>query len=332
MQTTLVRDSIVGDDWIRQMMAMNPPAPCFDKEGKPNGNYTSGLVRLSFTEAVFEKKPGMRNDPSSVEKHGVTLLWVPGQDLSVLYQPLFDCVAKEFPGATWNAYLQPPWFDGLRNPFRQQAEKTKYAGYTPGGVFTAASSQYQPIVQDHLGNVIVNPAQVHGGVWAICVVNAYPSGKKANVNKGPRFGIQAIMVVADDTNLAVGGAVDAKQAFAGVKVQAPVAVPPSAFGQAPVPTGMSPQGVGAYYPPSAPQAPGYMPAPGYGAPPPAPGYGAPPPAPGYGAPPPLPSPGYGAPPPAPGYGAPPPAPGYGGLPSIPGGQPGGYDPTRRYGG
>lgn len=296
MTTTIVRDSKVGDAWITEMRRLNPPAVLYDEKGQPTGNATTGLVRLSWTNGLLTAQPTKKGDPNSTMKFSTDVLWCPGEDLTVLWNLLFACVAQNWPQNQWNPGLPVPFYDGLRNPFRAQAEKSmKLAGYTNGGLFTSLSSNFRPAVVDPAYNPIVKPEQVHAGVWGIGTVNAYASGK-GTPNQGPRFGLQGMMIVADDTDIGAGGAVDPRKVFAGVRVQPGAAPPPAAFAAPPVPTGAPNAAVGSYMNYSAPQpVPG-----GYPAPPPTPGYGAP--APGYPAPAGLPP----APPsyPAPSYPAP----------------------------
>jgi hypothetical protein len=126
-------------------------------------------------------------------------------------------------------------------------------------------------VVDRNNNGIIDPSRVYPGVWAIVAVNPYASGKNF-ARKGPRFGLQAIQLIADDTNLA-GSPPDPKTLFAGVNITPPVTAPAAGFGAAPpqIPgQGGQQAGIAQFYPPGGGQPPQAAPAPlnvpGWGAP------------------------------------------------------------------
>lgn len=262
MTTTIMRDSKIGDAWIAECMRLNPISRCIDpKTGQPNGNILTGPVRLSFCDPLFDpQKPrGREGDPSAKGKYSTTAIYPPGTDFTIMYEEYYKALAATFPeyyNATTGQY------HGLDNPFHDGASKPNYSGFTPGCIYMAHSSNYQPQIVDVNMNPVTDRSRVHAGVWAILAVNAYTYGKSPpQPRKGMSFGLQQVMIIADDTNLA-GGQPDPRTTFNGVNVKPPAVMPNTAFGAAP----------GAAMPPPRPAgAPAsFAPPPGYGLPPPAP--------------------------------------------------------------
>lgn len=222
MTTTIMRDSIVGDAWIQQTMQANPIRPVLDDKGAHNGNYTTGPVRLSWLriDELPEPKPGEKQ-PS----YEATALFPPGTDFQPLYDAYYAQCAKTYADHYDAASGQ---YYGLHSPFRAQAEKLKYQGYTPGGTFIKFSTNYKPPVVDARYNPIVDKSKIYPGVWAICVINAYPYGMVPKpgqaTKKGIAFGLQSIMIIGDDTKFG-NGAPDPKKLYAGVNVTAPIVRP-----------------------------------------------------------------------------------------------------------
>lgn len=252
MTTTIMKDSEVGDAWIREMMANNPPQMVIDPAtGLPNGNILTGPVRLAFCDSLFEAKPQMRSDVNSKLKHMSTVLFPPETDLQVFWDEYWRIAAQDFANLWVPAAGE---YVGMDNPITDQKFKAKYSGFTPGAMCMVVSSNYKPAIVDYRGNPIIDESKIYAGCWAILAVNAYASGKAAP-RKGPRFGLQQIMFIADDTKLAVGGQADPKQTFGGVKVKPPAGAPAAAFGQGAPGAGGPPRGAppgmsgatGAYY-------------------------------------------------------------------------------------
>jgi hypothetical protein len=251
MTTTAMRDSIVGDQWIYEMCQLNPPGKVM-VNGQWNGNITTGPVRLAFVDSVFEKQPSMKNDPKSRLVHSINCLFPPWADLTVFREEWNRIAAAEW-GNLWNGVT----FVGLDDPIRNQGEKAhQYSGFTPNCYFINPSSEYAPLVTDIRGNPVVDRTKVYAGVWAIVAVNSYASGK-GSPRKGPRFGLQAIMIIADDTNLAKGAAVTHKDVFSGVNVKPPANAIPAGFGAAPPQVPQPGIGVAAFNQPSLPPPPSY---------------------------------------------------------------------------
>lgn len=244
MTTTVMRDSVVGDAWIREMCAANPVQLVLNDKGEPNGNLLSGPVRLTFCDALFTAKPQMRSQPNSPIKFWTGILFTPFSVLDVLWAEYYRIAASDFADCYNNGQ-----YYGIDNPVYDQGSKMKFQGYTPGCMALNATSNYKPPVVDIRNNPITDESKVYPGVWAIVALNAYPSGKNTP-RKGPRFGLQTVMIVGDDKPLA-GGAPDPRAQFKGVNVKPPTAVPAAAFGQGVQTPGQRP-GVGAFYPPPPP--------------------------------------------------------------------------------
>lgn len=221
MTTTIMRDSIVGDAWINQAVAACPIQRIYDAAGNPTDNFLTGPVRLTFVDAwkLPAKKQGQTSDP----KYGTDILFPPGVNFSPLYEEYYRIVGREF-AEYYDAATQQ--YHGLYSPFRGQAEKLKHGGYTPGLTFMSPKTQFKPPVVDARMNPIVDESKCYAGVWAICAINAYPFGKNPpQPKKGATFGLQSIMIIGDDTNLARGKQADPSATFKGVNVTAPVTRP-----------------------------------------------------------------------------------------------------------
>ncbi len=225
MTTTIVKDSIVGDGWIQQVQAQVPVQRLIDpKTGNFNGDIITGPVRLAFDNlfTLPTKKPGQSGEP----KFGTSILFPPNVDFSIISEEYYKALGQFFPeyyvaGANGAAGQ----YHGLHSPFRDQAEKMRFGGFTPGCTFMNCTSKFKPPLVDSRMNPIVDPSKVYPGVWAICVINAYPYGKNPpQPKKGVAFGLQSVMIIGDDTKFG-GGAPDAKQQFAGVSVAAPISRP-----------------------------------------------------------------------------------------------------------
>lgn len=257
--TTLVRDSDIGDQWIRQAQAAVPIGPVFDATGAPTGNYLTGPVRLAFPHIFQKNKP---KEAGKEGKYGATLLFPPGADLTAIYNAYSAELASQ-----WAQYYDPATgqYPGLHSPFHDQNEKARtYTGYTPGCITFNVNSQFKPLVCDGNMNPVVDEARAYAGVWAILSVNPYSYGGKKNPQpkKGVGFGIQSVMLIADDRNLG-GGPADPASQFGNVKVVPPVAQPSALFGQ-PVGSaapGFPPQGAPGFVPPgfAPPGVPGFAP-------------------------------------------------------------------------
>lgn len=220
----MMRNSRLPDDWLQRAVAGNPIKPFVDPTtGKPNGLYLTCPVRLAFPNLF---KPSAGNADSGQQKvatYNTTLLF-PLCATDMVWQTLWAVahaeLCKEFP-----EYVRPDntLVDGLHVPFHDQEMKAmKYAGYTPGAIYIAVSSQFQPAIVDDKLNRIVDESQIYAGCWAIVALNCYTYGgprSKNKLKKGVAFGLQTVMKIADDEKLGGGGA-DPSKTFAGVQVDA----------------------------------------------------------------------------------------------------------------
>lgn len=226
-----MKDSQVGDDWIKEACQRNPVQRVIDpKTGQPNGNILTGPVRLAFCDTLFTPKAAQAGGK---EKFGTMALYTPYTDFTILYEEYYKVL-----GATFPEYYVPDAagggaYHGLDSPFHDQAAKIKFGGFTPGLTYINHTSNYMPQVVDPQGNIVTDRAKAYAGAWAILAINAYPYGKNPpQPRKGVAFGLQQVMVIGDDTKLA-GGAPDPRVTFAQVNVKPPVVAPAAAFGQAP---------------------------------------------------------------------------------------------------
>lgn len=243
MTTTIMRDSQVGDQWLQAAAAAVPIQRVLNDQGQPTNDFLTGPVRLSWP--VLFKLPQPSKDNAN-PKFGAALLFTPLADFSLLYEEYYRVCAASFADcydAGSNQYY------GLRSPFRDQGEKIKFEGYTPGCVFITCSTKFKPPVVDNRGNPVVDENKVYPGVWAICGINAYPNLDART--KGVRFGLQTVMLIGDDKNLGGAGA-DPAKTFKGINVAAPLVRPDMAKL---MPSGQQQPGMGAPAPRPAPPIP-----------------------------------------------------------------------------
>lgn len=237
MTSTLMRNSRLPDDWLRQACAQNPLQPLDDR-------FLSGPVRLAFP-SLFEAREQSRDDGNKVRLYEATLLFPPIVDLSLPWNAAAQMAATKWPRNLVNGQLV-----GVGLPFTSQDEKSiKYEGFTPGGWKLTARSKFKPRVIDAVtGQDIPDPSRVYPGVWAIVDFNFYTTEIKGNrVNTS----INVVYVFADDTNLG-GGGPDPQKGLAQVKTMAPVMGPPVT---------VTPQAAGQNVPQAGYQPPGVAPAP-----------------------------------------------------------------------
>lgn len=252
MTTTVVRDSIVGDAWIQQTAAAVPIQRVVDAAtGQLTGDILTGPVRIAFDNLFTLPQATAQNQNP---KYGAMLLFTPYADFSILYEEYYAECAVSF-REYYDAQSQS--YNGLHSPFRDQREKTKFGGFTPGCIFINCTSKFKPPVIDVRGNPIVDPSKVYPGVWAICSINRYPYGKNPpQPKKGVGFGLQSVMIIGDDTKFG-GGAPDPTKTFAGVNVSAPIVRPDAiahmpGAAQQPAPVNPMAGGYGAHQPAARP--------------------------------------------------------------------------------
>lgn len=203
-----MRDSKIPPDWIARMIARNPFTDNKD------GTFVTCPVRLAFPY-VIDPQEQERDDGTKYSNFNATLLIPPGgmeQVYATLWPAWVEVCRQKFP-KNWGQDGKP---FGLHWPFHDCQEHQDYSGYTSGLFYVSCASRYKPQICDSGYNPIVDSARVYPGVWAICKLNIYDYENK---KKGAGFGLQNIMIVADDTRLAGGGTDPAKD-FAKVQVEA----------------------------------------------------------------------------------------------------------------
>lgn len=182
-----------------------------------NGNLRTCPVRLSFPNLFKRSKPV---PPNTEGKYGANLIIPIGADLTLLSQEAGNCARAKWPA------IGTPQAPKLKNPIKPQGEMLKYEGYIDGGFFITPIGDRQPPVVDQRMAPITDENRVYPGVWAICAIRPFAYDK--GVNKGVSFGLQSVMIIADDKNLGGGGGNPA-QDFAGVNISSDVN-PAAAFG------------------------------------------------------------------------------------------------------
>lgn len=229
-----MRDSAKNAEWVERVVRENPMHKIMNEQtGAWDGNIRTCPVRLSFFNNALHQAVGGKNDNGTEKRptFEVQILFPPcatEQVNSVLRPAVADTERRMFP----NNMGQDGRSFGLHSPFRDQAEKQNYAGFTPGGIFIRATTLYKPPVVDLNNNPIVDTeGRAYPGVWALVSINLFHYGiSPPQPKKGVSFGLQAVMIVADDNKLG-GGAVDPKTQFKGVKIDSSFD-PAKAFGQA----------------------------------------------------------------------------------------------------
>lgn len=284
-----MRNTRMTPQWVAEVTQRNPI-----KIAEKTGNIITCPVRLAFINLLKPAKPQPTDPPDKVMKYNTLLLFPPGceaQFNGIIAAMHYQKVREEFA-----SHIDPQSgvAHGLHSPFHDQADKAmKYSGFTPGLQYFSASSQFKPSITDTAGNPIVDDKRVYAGVWAIVALNCYGYGKgaKGPTKKGVGFGLQNVMLFADDESFG-GAGTDPRDDFAGVQVDSSFQAP-AAFGNAPMATPGFQHGApapGIMPPPQQVQQyqappPAYAPPQAYAPPPPAPGQWAPPPAPRQWAPP-----------------------------------------------
>lgn len=195
---SIMNDTRMSDAWIERAVKDNPIVLL------ESGNYRTCPVRLSFVNLFAKAKP-VEDDKEG--KYGSNLLFPPMANLDILRKAATECAKSK-----WGD--QPP---KLRSPFNEQGDKLKFGGYTEGGIYLSCNSQNRPTIVGARQQIITDEEKVYPGVWAICTINPFHYDQK--VNKGIAFGLNSVMIIADDDNLG-GGGEDVTKAFAGVKIDA----------------------------------------------------------------------------------------------------------------
>ena len=219
-----MRDSRMPDDWIMSAVQGNPIQKVIDPAtGKWDGNIRSCPVRLTYFNDSLHVAVTGKNDNGTDKTPGfetaMLFPWCANDQVNDILVPLIRDAERK---------AHPSFFDeqtgksfGLHWPIRDQGDKRKYSGYTPGSFMATAKTQYKPQIVDPAMNPIVDPSLAYPGVWAIVVFNLFPygGGQRPRPIKGVNLGLQLVMRIADDQKL-IGGAVDPKKVMAGVRIDA----------------------------------------------------------------------------------------------------------------
>lgn len=155
---------------------------------------TSPKFRASFVWA-FKPQPPMEGSTGE-PKYGVTMLF----DEAARKTPAYELMKKLALHAAKEKFgdkLKPDgkgWFVGLRNPFRDGAEKSELEGYE-GMTFASATSKMQPGIVDQNLSRIISEDDFYSGCYARATVTAYGYDKAGN--KGVAFGLQNLQKLGD---------------------------------------------------------------------------------------------------------------------------------------
>lgn len=211
--------SLMSPDWIERVISQNP---CQDIG---NGNFRTVPHRIGFPHLFTAQAP---LDDGGKSKFSVVHIFQSNAGVDVLKAAAMAVGAEKW-GDKFAEYATAASF---RNPFQDQALKAKYEGFTAGLISITSSGERRPALVDQREAPIVDPTKVYPGAWAICVIRPFAfetKNKQGSVLKrGLGFGLQSVMIVADDTEFG-GTGVDVRTAFAGVKIDAAVN-PSAAFG------------------------------------------------------------------------------------------------------
>lgn len=206
----MMKDSNIDPRWLAEQMRANPPSKLED------GKLFSGPVRLAFPN-LFKPRE-VKGQQGGEGKYGASLLFPLGTDMTIFSQAWVALAREKFP-KNWDNQGNST---GLHSPFHDQKEKAfgpkPLSGYTPGAIYFNIISQFKPQIVDINMNPIVEESRVYPGVWAFVSMNAYSYGPP-QPKSGVAFGLQSVMIIADDQKLG-GGASDPRQDFKNITMTA----------------------------------------------------------------------------------------------------------------
>jgi hypothetical protein len=205
-----MEDTNMTAEWAARAWAKNPCAKL------SNGDVRTGPVRLSFPHLLTLPKARGDIEP----RYGASLLFPPGVDISVLRADAAATAKAKWP--TLPRKLKSPFLD-------QTDDADRYAGFLEGGVLIRASANQKIQVVDKNLAPVIDEALIYPGVWAIVCVRSFAYDK--GVNLGVSYGLQNVMLVADDTNIGGTAAANPREAFAGVSIEAGDIDAAKAFGE-----------------------------------------------------------------------------------------------------
>lgn len=198
-------DTNMTPDWVANAIKKNP---CVLLD---SGNIRTCPVRLSFPHLYERSKP---IPPNTVGKFSTNIIFAVAADLSLLKQQMNLTIMAKWPTAGTKTGPK------LKSPFKLQSEMTKYDGYGEEGTYIIAVADREPAVIDSRMARITDTSRVYPGVWAVVTINPFTYDK--GVNKGGSFGLQSVMIIADDKNLGGGGGGNLAADYAGIEIDASV--------------------------------------------------------------------------------------------------------------
>jgi hypothetical protein len=204
---TLMADTNMTDEWIKKACERNPIRVL------DSGNILLCPTRGSFLNLFERSRP---IPPATEGSYGGNLIFPTCADLSVLEKAVIEVLKEKCPDALSS---DPKKRVKVKSPFKDQGDMLKYDGYVEGGKFISATSKKnRPVVVDARQQIVTDETLVYPGVWVVCTVRPFWYDK--GVNKGVSFGLQSVMLVADDKNLGGGGGGNVAADFAGVNIDA----------------------------------------------------------------------------------------------------------------
>ena len=203
----LMSDTDMTDDWIKKAVERNP-IKLLD-----SGNILLCPTRGSFLNLFERSKP---IPPATEGSYGGNLIFPTCVDFAVLEKSVVDVLKEKCPDALSS---DPKKRVKVKSPFKDQGDMLKYDGYVEGGKFISATSRKtKPTLINARQQIVTDETLVYPGVWVVCTVRPFWYDK--GVNKGVSFGLQSVMIVADDRNLGGGGGGNVAADFAGVNIDA----------------------------------------------------------------------------------------------------------------
>jgi len=148
--------------------------------------------RVSFPQ-VFEPKGMDGSEP----KFSVVAVFDPSQ-FDAMQAKAFEALKAAAEAAAVDKFKKPLSSAGLRNPFRDGAEKAHLEGFGEGLVFMTLSSKMRPGIIDRNMQDILDPSDFYPGCYARATVSCYAYD---NVSKGVGFGLQNLQKLGDGDNL-----------------------------------------------------------------------------------------------------------------------------------